>query len=275
MCLSYSCLGCFCALLIVFLTFHFYSTLFFLSLHSTERQVQAVLAVLLICISFEIAGNPFYLVNDRFRILGRLELSTLFVQWATMWCGSMIYASQDSDSEGFVIFLTILVATMNIGMLIWLVVRLLMECVRESQEDATENATTSGSEGGKIKRIMSDLQMSVQRWRDARVSEETLQARIRQRTIEASNDINNMSCENPAVHIEMVESTGEVKVDLENNAENADTTAISILNATEPNTTMHTNRHWNRLKKSVKATNAFKASSGQKNRTKRLSKVMK
>jgi hypothetical protein len=150
-----------------------------------------------------------------------------------------------------------------------------MECVRESQEDATENATTSGNEGGKIKRIMSDLQMSVQRWRDARVSEETLQARIRQRTIEASNDTNNMSCENPAVHIEMVESTGEVKVDLENNAENADTTAISILNAAEPNTTMHTNPHWNRLKKSAKATNAFKASSGQKNRTKRLSKLMK
>jgi hypothetical protein len=185
----------------------------------------------------------------------------------------MIYASQDSDSEGFVIFLTILVATMNIGMLIWLVVRLLMECVRESQEDATENATTSGNEGGKIKRIMSDLQMSVQRWRDARVSEETLQARIRQRTIEASNDINNMSCENPAVHIEMVENTGEVKVDLENNAENSETTAISIKD--EVPTRMHSNPHWSRLKKSAKATNAFKASSGQKNRTKRLSKLMK
>ena len=96
----------------------------------TERQVQAVLAVLLICISFEIAGNPFALVNERYKILGRLELSTLFVQWATMWCGSMIYASQDPDSKGFVVFLTVIVATMNLGMLVWLVLRLLGECVR-------------------------------------------------------------------------------------------------------------------------------------------------
>ena len=50
----------------------------------TERQAQMVLAVLLVCISLEIAGDPFKLINDRFRILGRLEIATLFVQWATM-----------------------------------------------------------------------------------------------------------------------------------------------------------------------------------------------
>jgi hypothetical protein len=50
----------------------------------TERQAQMVLAVLLVCISLEIAGDPFKLFNDRFRILGRLEIATLFVQWATM-----------------------------------------------------------------------------------------------------------------------------------------------------------------------------------------------
>jgi hypothetical protein len=104
----------------------------------TERQVQAVLAVLLICISFEIAGDPFYLVEQRFRILSRLELSTLFVQWATMWCGAMIFASQDPGSEGFVVFLTVVVATINIGMLVWLVVSLLMECVREQREEKAE-----------------------------------------------------------------------------------------------------------------------------------------
>jgi len=253
-----------------------------------------VLAVLLICISFEIAGNPFAVIDDRYKILGRLELATLFVQWATMWCGSMIYASQDPDSKGFVVFLTVIVATMNIGMLIWLVVRLLMECVRESRENAA--AASNANESGQITRIMSNLQMSMQRWRDGRVSDETLQARIRRRTIEASKDRNNMSCENPAVHIEMAERSGEVKVENEENADvDVDTTAISILDDDEvPTTTMHSNPHWKRLKLSVKASNAFKRSKdgriGKKNqkknqnqnqkknqqrRAKRLSIVMK
>ena len=239
-----------------------------------------MLAVLLICISFEIAGNPFAVIDDRYQILGRLELATLFVQWATMWCGSMIYASQDPDSKGFVVFLTVVVAMMNIGMLIWLVVRLLKECVRESRENATANA----NQGGKITRIMSNLQMSVQRWKDRRVSDETLQARIRRRTIDANKDRNNMSCENPAVHIEMAERSGEVKVE---NEDNADTTAISILgDDAVPTTTTHSNpAHWKRLKLSVKTSNAFKGSSdgrigknqnqNQQRRAKRLSIVVK
>jgi len=99
-----------------------------------ERQVQSVLAVLLVCISLEIAGDPFQLITNRFRILGRLEKATLFVQWATMWCGSMIYASQDRASKGFVMFLSFVVAVLNIGMLLWLGVRLLLECNQERQE---------------------------------------------------------------------------------------------------------------------------------------------
>ena len=242
-------------------------SLFFLfqTLFSTERQVQAVLAVLLICISFEIAGNPFAVIDDRYKILGRLELATLFVQWATMWCGSMIYASQDPDSKGFVVFLTVVVATMNIGMLIWLVVRLLIECVRESRENANNNA--NGNEGGKITRMMSNLQMSMQRWNDRRVSDETLQARIRRRTIEASKDRNNMSCENPALHVEMVKRLGEVKIENEENGENndVDTTSISILDdAAVP--AMHSDPHWkSRLKRSVKASNAFKSPAVNRN----------
>ena len=285
--------GC-CLLLFCCLTFVFCFSCFLLS-HSTERQVQAVLAVLLICISFEIAGNPFAVIDDRYKILGRLELATLFVQWATMWCGSMIYASQDPDSKGFVVFLTVIVATMNIGMLIWLVVRLLMECVRESRESAAANE--DGNEGGQITRIMSNLQMSIQRWRDGRVSEETLQARIRRRTVDAADDGNNMSCENPAIHIEMTERTvtaGEVKVENTENDADADTTAISILDAAVPNTSMHINPHWNRLKLSVNTTNHFKRSkdgkisiagkkkkmknkskTNQQKRAKRLSIVMK
>ena len=34
----------------------------------------------------------------------------------------MIFASQDPESKAFVVFLTVVVAIINIGMLIWLVV---------------------------------------------------------------------------------------------------------------------------------------------------------
>ena len=71
-------------------------------------------------------------------------------------------------------------------------------------------------------------------------------------------------------HLSLTPSNGEVKVD---DPAPAETTAISIKD--EVPTRMHSNPHWSRLKRSVKATNAFKASSGQKNRTKRLSKLMK
>ena len=71
-------------------------------------------------------------------------------------------------------------------------------------------------------------------------------------------------------HLSLTPSNGEVKVD---DPAPAETTAISIKD--EVPTRMHSNPHWSRLKKSVKATNAFKASSAQKKRTKRLSTAMK
>jgi hypothetical protein len=61
----------------------------------------------------------------------------------------------------------------------------------------------------------------------------------------------------------------------ENGENDVDTTSISILDdAAVP--AMHSNPHWkSRLKRSVKASNAFKSSAGQQKRVKRLSKVMK
>ena len=190
-----------------------FSSLFLNNTHSTERQVQAVLAVLLICISFEIAGNPFALINDRYKILGRLELSTLFVQWATMWCGSMIYASQDPDSKGFVVFLTVVVATINIGMLVWLVLRLLGECLHEQREDRrreNENGGRGNRDGGTGNRLiemMSDLELAVKRWKFGRMTEEERQTRIRSRTVDASENSGMKMSENPAMQIEMVDTS--------------------------------------------------------------------
>ena len=182
---------------------------------STERQVQAVLAVLLICISFEIAGKPFHLVNKRFQVLGRLELSTLFVQWATMWSGSMIYASQDAASKDFVIALTVIAGGLNIGMLIWLILQLLVECANEKHEDA-QKSKAEGKDAGRVSEMMSDLSDSIKRWRFGRMSNEGRQSRLRRQTFDAGDG--NTSA-NPALQIEMVETTsvtintGEIKVD--------------------------------------------------------------
>jgi hypothetical protein len=158
----------------------------------TERQAQMALALLLICISLEIAGDPFRLNNDRFRILGRLEIATLFVQWATMWCGSMIFASQDRESEGFVMFLTIMVVIMNIGMLFWLVLKLLMECVHEKREEsaqkAAENKTTTTNSAFQDR--LSTISNSVERWRFGRLTSEEQQRRLRSRTVESSDSKN-------------------------------------------------------------------------------------
>jgi len=184
----------------------------------TERQVQAALAVLLVCISLEIAGDPFQLITNRFRILGRLEKATLFVQWATMWCGSMIYASQDRASEGFVVFLSFVVAVLNIGMLLWLGVRLLLECNQERQdENRTRRERGGDNASSTFRRKMSDLTLSVQRWRHRRMTVEEQQTRTRRRTFEATD---NNATENPAMVIELTprsSSAGEVKVVEEGN----------------------------------------------------------
>ena len=72
-------------------------------------------------------------------------------------------------------------------------------------------------------------------------------------------------------HLKLTPTAGEVKVD---DPSPVDDTAITIKDKSP--TKMHRNPHWNKLKKSVKASNAFKSSSGQnQKRVKRLSTVMK
>ena len=206
---------CFCLFCRVFCNL----TCFFLLLgflFSTVRQVQAVLAVLLVCISLEIGGDPFHVVDPRYKVLRRLELSTLFVQWATMWCGTMIYASQDPNSKDLVVFLTVVVAIINIGMLMWLVLQLLLECVHEKKEEA---ANGKGGGPGKIYRVASDMHNSMQRWRFNRMTEEARQSIIRRRTVDATGVT---TCQNPVAAVEMSElttitvadaTTGEIKAE--------------------------------------------------------------
>ena len=103
---------------------------------SIGPQRQALLAncILLVCILLEIAGKPYRIMTDRHKILSRLELVSLFSLWGTMWCGTLIFASQAPGEEGFVIFLSVLVATTNVSMMLWLIFHLISECVYEKKD---------------------------------------------------------------------------------------------------------------------------------------------
>ena len=124
----------------------------------------------------------------------------------------MIFASQDPESKAFVVFLTVIVAIINIGMLVWLVVQMVREYVHEQKEAAAENNDGAGSS---FSEIISNARDSLQRWRFNRMTPEAQQRAIRRRTIDAADG---NTAENP-VTIEMAgiynggESTGEIKVD--------------------------------------------------------------
>ena len=122
----------------------------------------------------------------------------------------MIFASQDPESKAFVVFLTVIIAIINIGMLVWLVVQM----VREYAHEQKENAAKNGGKGSSLVKKMSNARESIQRWRFNRMTPEAQQRAIRKRTIDAANG---NTAENP-VTIEMTdinggESTGEIKVD--------------------------------------------------------------
>ena len=51
----------------------------------TQRQAQVALLILFLCISIEIAARPYKIATERHKVLGRLELATLFsltVHWS-------------------------------------------------------------------------------------------------------------------------------------------------------------------------------------------------
>ena len=73
-------------------------------------------------------------MTDRHNILSRLELASLFSLWGTMWCGMLIFASQAPGEEDFVIFLSVVVATANVSMMLWLIFQLVSECAYENKD---------------------------------------------------------------------------------------------------------------------------------------------
>ena len=132
----------------------------------------------------------------------------------------MIFASQDPESQAFVVFLTVIVAIINVGMLVGLVVQMVREYVHEQKEAAAEN----DGAGSSFSEIISNARDSVHRWRFNRMTPDAQQRAIRRRTFDAADGNtaeNPVTIEMTGITIEMTdiyagESTGEIKVDDEN-----------------------------------------------------------
>ena len=99
-----------------------------------QRQAQLALLILFICITVEIAGKPYKLVTKRHKVLGQLELASLFTLWGTMWCGTLIFASQSPGDHLFVVLLSVIVGVINVASIMLLVVRLVSEYAYENKD---------------------------------------------------------------------------------------------------------------------------------------------
>ena len=100
----------------------------------TQRQAQVALFILFISIILEIVGEPYRVVTERHKVLCRLELASLFSLWGTMWCGTLIFASQAPEESSFVIFVSIMVFMVNVSIMLWLVLQLFSEYAFENRE---------------------------------------------------------------------------------------------------------------------------------------------
>ena len=105
------------------------------------KQAQVVLLLLLVCIGLEVVADPYQEVTEAHAVLKKLEVSSLLVEWITFWCGLMIYQS-DATSNGLSIFLSLVVVSTNVTLMLWFVKVLIQAYIEESKESAMVKTIT-------------------------------------------------------------------------------------------------------------------------------------
>ena len=105
-----------------------------------EIQALVVLLLLLLSMLAELVGTPFDsdegatdrygTLKIRYRILHRLEMSSLLIIWLTLWSGLLIYLVDDIDS-GIHVLLSSSVVLINTWLMCWMVWSFLVEKVYE------------------------------------------------------------------------------------------------------------------------------------------------
>jgi hypothetical protein len=103
-------------------------------------QTHVVLLFVLLFMLAEAVGQPFDSTsggNDhygtpkiRYRTLHRLEMSSLFVIWLTLWCGLLIYQIDDIDSALHTL-VTLFVFAINVLLMVWMIWKFVIENVYE------------------------------------------------------------------------------------------------------------------------------------------------
>jgi len=94
-----------------------------------EKQALVALLILLICIVFEIYGDPFHEVTARHKILARVETSSLLIEWWTMWSGLIIFQLAQESAVG--VLLTISVVIGNLVLFGWAIFKFIRQKVYE------------------------------------------------------------------------------------------------------------------------------------------------
>lgn len=96
-----------------------------------QRQCQIALLILLGCLALEVASDPYREVTPAHSVLRKLELSSLLLEWITLWCGLMIYQSDpEPGSEYMNNFMTIFVVICNMILMFWFLSVLLESYVK-------------------------------------------------------------------------------------------------------------------------------------------------
>ena len=136
-----------------------------------QRQSQVALLLLLVCIVLEILGKPFHEMHAKHAVLKRLELSSLLVEWGTLWCGLMIYQS-GPESEGMKVFMTVCVILVNVVLMLWFLIVLFRAYAEERKESTSSR---------KVERRLT------QTWHERDGEEDAVQADTWQNTVGAND----------------------------------------------------------------------------------------
>lgn len=95
--------------------------------------MQSLLAMFLLffCVVVELIGKPYREVSPAHKILPKLELSALYIEWCTLWSGLMIH-EMSRKIEGIKVLMTVIVIIANITLMMWMLAVLLRSYLREN-----------------------------------------------------------------------------------------------------------------------------------------------
>jgi len=230
--------------------------------------VQALVALMLLVLMLAATSK---MIPFEARHIWRLEMLSLTTSYLSLWLGSFFWSSVNDEATEIV--LSFLVVAINVLFLVYLIVVLVGDTCRDY--NIVETAST-------LKRKVSHGSSTFFQNRRSHSNKSKSQSTA------AANSTNSNHARRSTIPDHEIHwpASSEMKTTGNPLDQNDLETGVELTNMSKDSkmmkkkkdaapAKMHRNPHWNKLRLSVKTANAFKVSSGQKIRTKRLSKVMK